>query len=243
MFAPAIFSCFFSFIEDVSDSAIGLNSTQLLEHLKGTRNVIFPKIQIESVRVMQNGYDFHMSKSWKEAAACYREVLQDSPGFSLAYKWLNEIIHGFHNYQESLQIAEESLRANFPKTIFRSHSVATQGGLAALALDRLEYAERFSKLALDHNDKDTTALRIKGEVLIRQNKLSEAQITLKNALEIEKEYGTATWLLGLTYFLLQVEPAAREYFEKAKTIDRRFDRYYDQEQTTKFLFAPQGSIP
>lgn len=239
LFAPVVFDCLVLFTGELSDSAIGHGAEALVEHLQGKRNVLRPDIQLSSVREMQSAYASHMQKDFKSAALGYKEVLMASPGFSLAYRWLIEILIGLEDYAKVLAVAKSGIHVEFPKNVFSTNPVGSYGSLSALALGDLKLAEQFSQIALKHNDSDVRALRSLGEVMIRKQDLAGAQVVLSKACAVNRTYGAAAWLLGLCQHLSNQPQEAEQTRATAIMMDARFDHQYDREQTTGFLFAPK----
>lgn len=239
LFAPVVFNCLFSFSGELSDSAIGHGAEQIVEHLQGKRNALRPSIQLSSVRDMQTAYAFHMQKDFKSAALKYKEVIKTSPGFSLAYRWLVEILFDLEDYAKLIAVAKSGIQFEFPQNVFSTNPLGSYGSLAAIALGDLDMAEQFSRVALKHNERDVRALRSLGEVMIRKKNLEAAQTILSKALETNSTYAAAAWLLGLCEYLSNETSKAKATHASAVKMDNRFNHHYDQQQTTAFLFSPK----
>lgn len=167
----------------------------------------------------------------EEAARSYRKCLEINPGFAEAHNNLGTI------YQESgkLDLAENEFKSALLDPTYRSRELPFYN-LARLDLvqDRLEEAYENVQRAIQSQPRMAMAHHLRGLILERQEKLTEAIGSYETAVKIVPDDVTFSFDLGAAYFKAEEYAKAKEVFLR---ISSRVTDPETRDKITQFLRA------
>lgn len=204
---------FYSAVSERWHDAFTLSTSRIYEALRNNQPVLQDGVTVKGIQLVRQGESLKKQDDYAGAYQCFKEAIAVSPAYYWAYYQAGQVLYDQKAYTQAMELFAKGIPYT-PAKVEYEFSCMQEAALCAVITGANDKALQWAEMALQKSPSAHFALRIVGEVLIRQQQLEEAKDYLEKSIAVKSIF-TNNWLLGLIYHLQGDAQQADQYYRTA----------------------------
>ncbi len=230
------------FCSEITESyhdGFGLHTSSIYEALLNNQSVLQDGVTVEGIKLVSKGIRLKTQEDLPGAYQCFKQATVVAPGDYLAYYNAGKCLFEQKAYVQAMEYFAKGIPLT-PKKVAYEYSCMQEAALCAAITGAYDKAIQWSEMTLQKSPSAHFALRILGEVCIKQQQLKEAQAYLEQSIHIKSIFSN-NWLLGLIHHLNGDAKQAASFYKTAYSKNSKAQPY-DEHTDLSFIYGEPVNV-
>ncbi|RAJ87277.1 putative DNA-binding WGR domain protein [Chitinophaga dinghuensis] len=230
---------FYSQITESHHNGFELQTSRIYEALLHHQPVLQDGVTLEGIKLVSKGIRLKTQDDAVGAYQCFKQATIVSPGDYLAYYNAGKCLFEQKAYAQAMEYFAKGIPYT-PEKVAYEFNCMQEAALCAAITSAYDKAVQWAEMTLQKSPSAHFALRILGEVAIKQQQLKAAQTYLEQSIAIKSIFSN-NWLLGLIYHLNGDTKQAESCYKTAHSKNSKA-RPYTEYTDLSFIYGEPVAV-